>query len=299
MLENISSYIMYPLLLAQNKLVTPIKLYFEKQRTQQELEQLVRSLQSERDTVLAENIQLQAMLSYAEETKELAHFKKQFNDPNSLVVQVLVKHFSDQSHYFLIDKGSNSGVRPDMVAVFKNCLLGKVVEVFPHYSKVLLITDKQCKVAAYCAHTQANGIHEGNNQEQMSGLQYVSHLAEVEPEDLVLSSGDGLIFPKGFALGRIKSCQAEGLFYDVTVELLIDLRKIDYCCIMQKGGIASQLDQDVTLTAEQQITATAQEQHILELHNNLAQQQEEQELRAQRFAMICVENIQTNTQPNT
>ena len=36
-----------------------------------------------------------------------------------------------------------------MIAVFKDCFLGRVVEVYPWYSKVLLITDPGCKVAVY------------------------------------------------------------------------------------------------------------------------------------------------------
>lgn len=245
-LERISSYIMYPILVAQNKVVIPIKEYFETKRSMEEMEKMLCALQSEKAELLAQNVQLNAMISYNEEIKELVEFKKQFEKVDAIVCQILVKHFSDQSHYFLIDKGSNAGIVPDMVAIYKNCLLGKVTQVYPKYSKVLLITDAMCKVAAYCVHTQASGIHEGNNNECFTGMRYVSHLAEVEPDDLVLSSGDGLIFPKGFALGKIKECNPAGLFYDVTLTPLIDLRKIDYCFVIQKGAV---IDDAVTSQA--------------------------------------------------
>ena len=236
LLDTISSYVMYPVLVVQNSIVSPIKLYFQRRQTLQECYALITHLQAERNDLLAQNVQLNAMISYESEIQELVAFKKQYQDAQGVVAQVLVKNFSEQSHYFLIDKGVDAGIKPDMVAVYKNCLIGKVVEVFPQYSKLILITDKLCKVAAYCPHTQATGIYEGNNQEQISGMKYVSHLAQVEPEDLVLSSGDGLVFPKGFALGKIKTCNPEGLFYDVSVELLYDLRAIDYCFVMQKGS---------------------------------------------------------------
>lgn len=237
LLDTVSSYVMYPVLVVQNSIVSPIKFYFQKRQTLKECYDLITRLQSERNDLLAQNIQLNAMISYENEIQELVAFKKQYQDAQGVVSQVLVKNFSEQSHYFLIDKGADAAIKPDMVAVYKNCLLGKVVEVFPQYSKVLLITDKLCKVAAYCPHTQATGIYEGNNQEQIAGMKYVSHLAQVEPDDLVLSSGDGLIFPKGFALGKIKTCNPEGLFYDVSVELLCDLRAIDYCFVVQKGSL--------------------------------------------------------------
>ena len=238
--EHLTSYIMYPVLVVQHKIVTPIKHYFERNRSRKEMEELLQALQHEREELLAQNVQLNAMVSHYEQTKELVEFKKQFESVEARLSQVLVKHFSDQTHYFLIDKGSKAGIAPDMVAIYKNCLLGKVVEVYPQYSKVLLITDKMCKVASYCAHTQASGIHEGNNNEMLTGIRYMSHLAEVEPDDLVLSSGDGLVFPKGFALGKIKTCNSEGLFYDVSVEPLLDVRKIEYCFIIQKGAVLSE-----------------------------------------------------------
>jgi len=228
---------MYPILVAQHKLVMPVKNFFERKKSRQEIEILLKALQEERADLLAQNVELNAMISYNGEIKELLEFKKQFEKTDAVLAQVLVKHFSDQSHFFLIDKGAQAGMKRDMVAIFKNCLLGKIVEVNPHYSKVLLVTDSMCKVAAYCAHTQASGIHEGNNNEQLTGMRYVSHLAQVEPDDLVLSSGDGLVFPKGFALGKIKTCNPEGLFYDVVVEPIFDLRKIDYCFVIQKGAV--------------------------------------------------------------
>ncbi len=234
--DTISSYVMYPILVVQKNVVTPIKYYFSKKKTLRECYEVITCLRAERDELLAQNVQLHAMISYEQDIQELIMFKKQYQEAQGIVAQVLVKHFSDHSHYYLIDKGSNAGIKSDMVAVYKNCLLGKIVEVFPQYSKVLLITDRLCKVAAYCPHTKATGIHEGNNQENISGLKYVSHLAQVEPDDLVLSSGDGLVFPRGFALGKIKKCNPEGLFYDVSVDIVCDLRAIQYCFIVQKGS---------------------------------------------------------------
>lgn len=233
--HRVSSYLMHPLLVAQNALVSPIKKYFEKKRANQELEALVAVLQSECQDLTQQNIQLNGMLSYVRETDELVSFKQQYHVKKSILVQVLARNFSEQGHYYFIDKGAQAGVQENMVAVYKNCLIGKVVDVFPYYSKVLLITDKSCKVASYCAHTQSTGIHEGCNKESETGMRYVTHLTQIDSDDLVLSSGQGLVFPKGFALGKIKTCHPDGLFYDVAVEPLLDMRHVEYCYIIQKG----------------------------------------------------------------
>lgn len=284
---------MYPILLAQNKIVFPIKVYFEKRRTLEEFELLVQKLQAEREELIADNIQLQSQMSYLHQTHELIEFKNHYRMNDATLVQILVKHFSDQSHYILIDKGLNAGIAQDMVAIYKNCLLGKVVEVYPHYSKVLLVTDRLCKVAAFCPHTRASGIHQGSNQERQTGLHFVSHLSDVDPDDLVLSSGDGLVFPKGFALGRIKECNSNGLFYDVNVEPLLDVRKLNFCFIMQKGGKHYQADHEIIASAEQQMTVTIEQSHKIEMHEEFATQHKQEQLSSERIAMLQVEQAKT------
>lgn len=191
-------------------------------------------LEAERQTLLSENIELNGLLSFAQETQELREFKKNYDCESALVAQVLSKHFSDQSHYFLVDGGTNKDIVPGMVVVYKDCLVGKVIEVYRHYCKVLLITDRLCKVAACCAKSKASGIYEGINQEWAAAFNHVSHLAHVEAGDLILSSGEGLLFPRGFGLGRVKSFVTNGLFHEINVEPLIDVRGIKYCCLLKK-----------------------------------------------------------------
>lgn len=233
-IERCGSTIVYPMLLVQNKLVTPFKSYFQNRKMVHELEQQFAVLQEQYHITLAQNIELQGMISYAQDTQELVEFKKQYDLSQALLGQVLVKNFSEQAHFFLLDKGSNTGVVKDMVAIYKDCLVGRVVEVYPRYSKVMLISDQSCKVAAYCAQSKATGIYQGDNQEWNSHLNHVSHLAQLEPGELILSSGDGMIFPRGFGIGKVKSFRNEGLFHQVAVESLVDLHAINYCYLIQK-----------------------------------------------------------------
>ena len=234
-LEHYSSYLVYPVLVLQHKLVSPLKEYFAQRKSIAELQEQMMQLQGEHDTILAQNIELQGMISYAQDTKELVEFKQRYNFSQALLAQVLVKNFSEQSHFFLIDKGSNSGAQKDMVVIYKDCLIGRIGEVYPNYSKVVLISDQSCKVAAYCAQSKATGIYQGSNEEWSASLYHVSHLSSLEIGELILSSGDGLIFPRGFGLGKIKEYQTEGLFHQIAIEPLVDLHAINHCYVVQKG----------------------------------------------------------------
>ena len=234
-LEYSSSYLMYPILVTQRSVVTPLKHFFDRRRTVDELTIALQTAKTERDNALQENIELNALLDYHCNIDELTDFKKRYEN-KILITQILTKQFSEQAHYFLIDAGSRKSVKPDMVAIYNNCLVGRVVEVYPLYSKVILITDKTCKVAASCAKTRACGIYNGINDLTTGSLTKVSHLDHLTYEDLLLSSGEGLIFPKGFALGKIRSYRTDGLFYTITTEPLIDMRAIQYCQIIERDG---------------------------------------------------------------
>lgn len=233
-IERYSSYLMYPILVVQNSVVTPIKSFFHTRKSVSELEIQLKDLQQERDTILAQNIELSGMISFAQDTQELVEFKERYECQNASLAQVLVKNFSEQAHYFLIDKGTRAGIQKDMAVVYKNVLIGKVHEVYPYYSKVILVTDQSCKVAAYCAQSKATGIYQGSNEEWAAQLNHVSHLSQLEEGEMILSSGDGLIFPRGFGLGKVKSFQTQGLFHEVTIEPLLDLRALSYCYVVTK-----------------------------------------------------------------
>ncbi len=234
-MEHLSSYIAYPALVVYRHAIDPVKIWFFQRKTMQKLTREFEKVCEERDTLLAENITLRASSGYAQDTAELITFKKQYEVSYAQVAQILVRHLSDQAHFFLIDAGATHGIQVDMVAIYKNCLVGKIIEVYPWYSKVQLITDARCKIAGYCADTNVKGIYEGINNEYKTMLQYVSHLNHVKQGDMIMSSGEGLIFPRGFALGEVTDISTDGLYHTIMAKLLIDLRSIKYCLVMAKG----------------------------------------------------------------
>jgi rod shape-determining protein MreC len=234
--EHSFSTLMYPLLVLQHRIITPFKNYCIQRNDYASLQELLAKTRKEHDCLVTENIELCAMIDHLQEVQELADFKKRYYDKQGLLAQVLVRNCSEQAQFYLVDRGSNDGVVADMVALYKDCIIGKVIEVYPRYCKILLVTDRLCKVAAVCSRSKALGIYQGMNEEWKSQLEHVSHLSSIEQNDLVLSTGEGLVFPRGFALGRVKRWSRDGLFYQVGVEPLVDVRSLSYCYLVQKGS---------------------------------------------------------------
>lgn len=232
--DYLASYITYPILTMQRVTVRPMMAFFNRKKTYQELVQYLQQLQQERDRLLAENIQLQATLDLHSTIEELIEFKRRYEVDKAQLAQILVKNISLEEQFILVDAGSNKQIEEDMVAVWNNCLVGKVVQVWPWYSKVVLITDKRCKVAVYGTENEAEGIHQGRNQLENSCLEHVSHLSTVDVGELIISSGQGLVFPRGFAVGTVSDCVPGQLFHEVAVKPLINVQEIEYCYLVKK-----------------------------------------------------------------
>lgn len=233
--ERYVSHLIYPFLVAQQRCVQPIKNFFSHRYLLSDLYKKIDHLEQERDNAREEVIALSAQRMYEQDISEIVEFKKSYNTSHVVLVQILLKNFSEQEQFFFVDGGSNKQIQKNMVAVYKNNMIGRVVEVFPTYSKVVLVSDRTCKVAVYCAQSHATGIYEGSNQVDQGLLKHVSHLYPVAVGELIISSGDGMVFPQGFALGKVASVVPDSLVYTITTEPLCDLSAIRYCYIVQKG----------------------------------------------------------------
>lgn len=244
--ETVSSSVLYPLLRVQNATLVPVAQWFNDRATMYDLRNEVACLQKLNEELYAENNALKSFHVYQAETMELRNFNKRYALQKGHLAQVLARHFSSSQQFFLVDAGASQGIKKDMVAVYGNAIVGRVEQVYPWYCKVCLITDADCKVAATCLSEKfltrknpqgASGIHEGVNDEIHATMRYVSHLESVNVNDVVLSSGQGLVFPKGFALGKVIAAEKGELFYDIVVQPGLDFKTLHYCTLIAKEDI--------------------------------------------------------------
>lgn len=233
-----AAFCSYPLVVMQYVFVKPWNRAHERKLALQELSNAVVSYRQQVASLMAENIALKASLLHAGQMDEVLHFANQYKSDVLVVGQVILKQFTDTGHFFLLDAGAKRGVCKDMIVVRDNCLIGRVSEVYPWYCRVTLITDKTSKVPVICVKTKTQGILEGTSSRCEGTMNFVSHLLPLEAGDLVISSGDGLIYPKGFAVGTIKdfTLNSMGVTYQVSVSIQPQLDDIAYCCLIQKGA---------------------------------------------------------------
>jgi rod shape-determining protein MreC len=228
-IEQAASYLIYPALKFSHTVTKPIKKLFKKRRSYNDLLNYCNFLKNQNEKLLTENIKLKSLNRYAHKSKELREFADRYKLDNAIPAKILMKNLSPTEHSFIVNRGSRNGVEKNMVALYKFQLLGRVTEVFPTYSKITLISDRQSKVSAYTNSSNANGIVTGTNKINRIDLRHISHLKRVNNGDFVLSNGQGLIFPEGFCLGKIINITTDDICHHVEVEPLIDFNTIEMC----------------------------------------------------------------------
>ena len=220
-MQTVASYICYPVIYLHHKLIDPLK--------HSQSDAVV--LQEAYEQLLDDYIQLKATIDFHADIKELLEFNQRYND-HAILAQILERYIGADEQYILIDKGARHGIEEQMVLVYRDMLVGRVHQVFPLYSKCLLLTDQRCKIAAYCANTKVLGIAKGVNESDRMELAHVSHLCPMQENDLLISSGDGLIFPRGFGIAQVTRFHKDGLTYRVLCKPLVDIYTLDFCYVL-------------------------------------------------------------------
>ena len=153
---------------------------------------------------------------------------------HSVFARVIARSPSAWSHVFLIDKGARRGVKENMLVLSESALVGKVVEVGPLVSKVLLITDPNSKIGVLLQRTRQGGILFGTSQGECR-VKYISIDTQLAEGDIVETAGFGGAFPKGLIVGTIEQAWKEpGQIYQVAkVKPLADLSRLEEVALVE------------------------------------------------------------------
>lgn len=132
-----------------------------------------------------------------------------------------------------IDKGSSDGVVVDMPVLADKGLVGRVVDVYPLQSKVMLILDPDSAVAARLSASGERGVLEGQREELLQ-MDLVDPSTEVRPGEPVetsgyqLASGEEGIYPPGLPVGVVDRVEPDeaGLTLRVLVRPNVDFSRL-------------------------------------------------------------------------
>ena len=164
-------------------------------------------LQDANEELAAENRQLsQSLRELAELAEENAQLRRALQMRDRTPAMIPAERVGvDQSPFFRvlnirIDRGSRFA-RPGMAVLAPDGVVGRVDKIFDDYSDVMLVTDARSKIAVEVARNRAQGILHGDSE--YGCIVDVPKDYEIEPGDLVQTSGVDELFPKGHPIGRV------------------------------------------------------------------------------------------------
>jgi len=102
----------------------------------------------------------------------------------------------------MVDRGAADSVRIGMAVVGFRGLVGRVSQVFPTSSQVVLINNKSISVSCMNRRSRVVGMLEWDRG-SFFRLEYVGKEEDVIVGDTLVTSGLGLLFPKGFPVGTV------------------------------------------------------------------------------------------------
>lgn len=174
-----------------------------------------------------ENIRLRDLLEYKE-----VHI----NDFQLLAAQVIGRDPSNWYNTITLNRGSNDGVQKDMPVVTHQGLVGRVINVSPKASEVLLILDQEGAVGARVwENRETPGVVEGNGQENnLLTMIHMPHDAEIVVGQTVVTSGLSGLFPSGIRIGKVIEIEDEvsGLMKKATIEPFVNFNRLEEVLII-------------------------------------------------------------------
>lgn len=166
--------------------------------------------------------QVQRLLAMEKENNELKALLRSSTQVQGklLIAQLLEVDTDPFVHQVILDKGSRDGVFIGQPVLDANGVMGKVVQVGPYSSRMLLINDPHSGIPAQDTRNGIRAIVMGDNLTGKLALVNVPQTIDIKEGDVLVTSGLGSNFPEGYPIGRVITVTKDpGLqFATITVE---------------------------------------------------------------------------------
>ncbi len=196
----------------------------------------INNLKEENENLKKKNSELEQSLreyeivkSENDTLKEYMNLKDKYKDYTTMPAYVINKDISNYSNTVVINVGEKDGIKENMTVIADEGLVGHVISVTDHTSKVQTIIDTATAVTSTISTTKDTIIVQGTleNSGELKAT-YIPTDATVLQGDNVETSGLGGIYPKGIHIGTIKEVYNTKNPTDryATVETAVDFSKL-------------------------------------------------------------------------
>ena len=232
-LRGVASYVLIPLQKGINQIGSVFSGWSDDLTNLQDVMAKNEELQAKIDELTIENNTLQQDKFELNRLRELYKLDSKYPGYEKVGARIVGKDAGNWFHTFVIDKGSNDGIKVDMNVIAGSGLVGRVTVVSPNSASVLSIIDDSSNVAAQVLSTSDNCIVTGNLQLMNENKISVSKLSDednkVVPGDKIVTSNISDKYLPGILVGYVDeiSMDSNNLTKSGTLRPAVDFTNLE------------------------------------------------------------------------
>ncbi len=140
----------------------------------------------------AENAHLRALLQLgARQTARTTLAEVQYDVPNPFTQKTI------------IDKGGQRGISAGAPVINETGVMGQVTRVYPMHAEVTLLTDKDQAIPVQSVRSGMRSVIYGTPRGEVLKLSFIPMNADIQLDDLLVTSGLDGVFPPGLAVAKV------------------------------------------------------------------------------------------------
>nr|WP_294789850.1 rod shape-determining protein MreC [uncultured Mucilaginibacter sp.] len=171
-----------------------------------------------------------------------------------ITAKVINNSVNRPNNIITINAGSDAGIKKGMGVINDKGVVGKVLQVSPHFSVIQSLLHSETVISAMLANSRQIGSFSwGADLNPHRGLLYdITNDASPKVGELVVTS-DRSLYPTGIAIGKLlnlRAKNAKGSFLSMDVALAVDFTKLEYVYVVinefatEQTGLEAQVTKD-------------------------------------------------------
>lgn len=207
-------------------------------------DQLVRENTAMKTELLQAKVRLQKLSELAAENARLRGLLDTplILDGRIRLAEVIGTDSDPLRHILIINRGEKDKIYQGQVVLDNDGLIGQVIDVYPHSSRIMLLSDKEHSLSVRVERTGMRGIIVGVGDLQRLEMKYVATNADIEVGDKIYSSGLGPNFPAGYLIGTVEKIQRHNTdeFAEIVVTPASKLSAIQHVALLFSNSLAKE-----------------------------------------------------------
>ena len=178
---------------------------------------LTSPFQSKQQLLLEDKLTNARILELEQRISELEQQNNKFrqlldyveSQPAKTITAPIIGHSADRWwSQVTLGRGSKDGIKQGYVVMGIGGVVGRVIRVTPHTSRVLLISDPVSRVGTVLSRNRQPGFIRGKDAQTVV-MRFFAQVEDIKPGDAIATSTLSSLYPPGLSIGRVKSVKSD------------------------------------------------------------------------------------------